>query len=114
GATTGHLLWSRPTGGYVYASPAISRHLVLIGSYSHRFYALGAATGLVRWSFTANGPISGSASAIDGLVYFSTFNRRTYALDVASGEYVATWRDGKYSPAVADPSHLYLVGLGRL
>ncbi len=114
GATTGHLLWSRPTGGYVYASPAISGHLVLIGSYSRRFYALGAATGLVRWTFTANGPISGSASVIDGLVYFSTFNMRTYALDATSGNQAATWRDGKYSPAVADSEHLYLVGLGRL
>jgi outer membrane protein assembly factor BamB len=114
GATTGHLLWSRPTGGYVYASPAISSHLVLIGSYSRRFYALSAATGLVRWIFTANGPIPGSASVIDGLVYLSTFNRRTYALKTATGREVATWPDGKYSPAVADSRHLYLVGLGRL
>jgi outer membrane protein assembly factor BamB len=114
GATTGHLLWSRPTGGYVYASPAISNHLVLIGSYSRRFYALAAATGLVRWSLNTNGPISGSASVIDGLVYFSTFNRRTYALEAASGREIATWPDGKYSPAVADSQHLYLVGLGQL
>jgi hypothetical protein len=25
-----------------------------------------------------------------------------------------TWADGKYSPVVADATHLYLVGLGRL
>jgi outer membrane protein assembly factor BamB len=113
-ATTGHLLWARLTGGYVYASPAIWRGRVLIGSYDRRFYALDARTGDVRWRFDANGPISGAATVIDGLVYFSTFSEHTYALDPAGGRQVATWPDGKYSPAVADANHLYLVGLGRL
>jgi outer membrane protein assembly factor BamB len=114
GQTTGHLLWSRPTGGYVYASPAVSDKLVLVGSYDHRFYALDAGTGAVRWSFDAGDRISGAASVIDGIVYFSTFGERTYALNVHTGSVVAEWHDGKYSPAVADPKRLYLVGLGRL
>jgi outer membrane protein assembly factor BamB len=114
GATTGHLLWSRPTGGYVYASPAIWHGRVLIGSYDHRFYAFDAGTGTIRWSFRANAPISGSATVIDGLVYFSTFNERTYALTAANGKTIRQWPDGKYSPAVADDNHLYLVGLGRV
>lgn len=114
GEATGHLLWARPTGGYVYASPAVWRHRVLIGSYDGRFYALDAGTGEVDWRFDAHGKISGAASVIDGLVYFSTFAERTFALSAASGREVAGWRDGKYSPAVADRGHLYLVGLGRL
>ena len=113
GATTGHLLWSRPTGGYVYASAAVWRHRVLVGSYDHRFYALDAATGEVRWRFHANGPISGSASVVGNLVYFSTFSERTYGLR-ADGRVAKTWGDGKYSPIVADATHLFLVGLGRL
>jgi outer membrane protein assembly factor BamB len=114
GATTGHLLWSRPTGGYVYASPAIWQGEVLVGSYDHVFYALDAGTGKIRWRVRVNGAISGSASVIDGLVYFSTFAEKTYALDAQDGHQVATWPDGKYSPAVADASRLYLVGVGRL
>ncbi len=114
GAGTGHLLWAHATGGYVYASPAIWRDRVLVGSYDHRFYAFDAGTGDVRWRFEAHGPISGAATVIDGLVYFSTFKERTYALNAASGHQVATWPDGKYSPAVADSGHLYLVGLGQL
>jgi outer membrane protein assembly factor BamB len=114
GAATGHLLWSRATGGYVYASPAVWRRTVLVGSYDHRFYALDAGTGDVRWRFDANGPISGAASVVDGVVYFATFAEETYALGARSGRVVARWNDGKYSPAVADPAHLYLVGLGRL
>ena len=85
-----------------------------MGSYDHRFYAFDAGTGDVRWRFDADGPISGSASVIGGLVYFSTFSRTTYALQARSGREVARWPDGKYSPAVADATHLYLVGLGRL
>jgi outer membrane protein assembly factor BamB len=114
GAATGHLLWAHATGGYVYASPAVWRDRVLVGSYDHGFYAFDAGTGDVRWRFDAGGRISGAASVIGGLVYFSTFNERTYALNAASGRQVATWADGKYSPAVADGKRLYLVGLGTL
>ena len=108
------LLWSQSTGGYVYASPAVWRRLILVGSYDHSFYALDAATGDVRWRFRANGPISGSASVIAGVVYFATFAERTYALDAARGRELWRWPDGKYSPVVADRERLYLVGLGRL
>jgi outer membrane protein assembly factor BamB len=114
GATSGKLRWSHRTGGYVYASPAVWRGLVLVGSYDHGFYALGAATGDVRWRFRANGPISGSATVLAGVVYFSTFNLRTYALDARTGREIWSWPDGKYSPVVADPDRLYLVGWGRL
>ncbi len=114
GAATGDLLWAHPTGGYVYASPAVWRGRILVGSYDHGFYAFDAGTGAALWRFDAGGPISGSATVIDGLVYFSTFRRRTFALDASHGRQVATWPDGEYSPVVADATHLYLVGLGRL
>lgn len=114
GAATGHLLWSRPTGSYVYASPAIAKGLVLVGSYDHHFYALDAGTGEVRWRFDSGERISGAASVIGRLVFFSTFGERTFALDVRTGKQVRTWGDGKYSPAVTDGTHLFLVGEGRL
>jgi outer membrane protein assembly factor BamB len=114
GAMTGHLLWSRPTGSYVYASPAVADGLVLVGSYDHRFYALDAGTGVARWSFDGGDRISGAASVIGRLVYFSTFGERTFALAVTTGKRVDSWNDGKYSPAVTDGQHLFLVGLGRL
>lgn len=114
GAGTGHLLWAHATGGYVYASPAVWHERILVGSYNHRFYAFDAGTGDIRWQFHANGPISGSASVIGRLVYFSTFAERTYALRATNGTQVATFPDGKYSPAVADRAHLYFVGLGKL
>jgi putative pyrroloquinoline-quinone binding quinoprotein/putative pyrroloquinoline-quinone-binding quinoprotein len=114
GAATGKLRWSQSTGGYVYASPAVWRQRVYAGSYSGRFYCFDAATGDVKWKFKANGPISGSATVIAGRVYFSTLKRRTYALDARTGGVVWTFADGKYSPAVADSSRMYLVGYTRI
>jgi outer membrane protein assembly factor BamB len=114
GAHTGDLLWSHGTGSYVYASAAIWHQLVLVGSYDHNFYAFDAATGDVRWQFHANGPISGSASVLGKVVYFSTLSKRTYGLDAATGRLVWSFPDGKYSPVVADGTHVYLTGFGRL
>jgi outer membrane protein assembly factor BamB len=114
GATTGDLRWSQSTGGYVYGSPAIWNKRVLIGSYSGRFYSLEAATGDVQWEFRANGPISGSATVLGDLVYFSTLKGRTYALDPRTGKQVWSFPDGKYSPVVAGPDRVYLVGYTRL
>jgi outer membrane protein assembly factor BamB len=98
----------------VYASPAVADGLVLVGSYDHHFYALDAGTGEAHWSFDGGDRISGAASVIGKLVYFSTFGERTFALDVTTGKSVHAWNDGKYSPAVTDGKHLFLVGLGRL
>jgi outer membrane protein assembly factor BamB len=114
GARTGSLRWSHSTGGYVYGSPAVWKLRVLVGSYSGRFYAFDAATGDTRWEFEAKGQISGSATVLGGLVYFSTLDRKTYALDARTGKLVWTWADGKYSPVVADRTHVYLVGYTKI
>ena len=114
GATTGKLRWSHSTGGYVYASPAVWNRLVLAGSYSGRFYALDAATGDQRWSFDAHGRISGSATVIGDVVYFATLERQTYALDARTGAQLWLFPDGKYTPAVAIPGRLFLIGYGQV
>ncbi len=114
GATSGELRWSQSTGGYVYGSPAIWNKLVLVGSYSKRFFALDAATGDVVWQFEANGPISGSATVLGDVVYFSTLAGRTYGLDARTGRRLWSFPDGKYSPIVAGPGRVYLVGYTRM
>ncbi len=114
GAVSGKLRWSRSTGGYVYASAAVWNGLVFAGSYSHRFIAFDAATGVQRWRFTANGPISGSPTVIGDVVYFATLTGRTYALDALDGRQLWTFPDGKYTPVVAAPGRLFLVGYTRI
>jgi outer membrane protein assembly factor BamB len=114
GAADGRLLWSHGTGGYVYSSPAVWRRYVFAGSYDGTFYAFDAATGDVRWSFPADGPISGSPTVLHGVVYFATLKQHTYALSARKGTKVWSFGDGKYSPAVADKTHLYLIGHTRI
>jgi outer membrane protein assembly factor BamB len=114
GARTGNLIWAKGTGGFVYSSAAVWRKTVYAGSYDGRLYALDAATGDVRWSFEANGPISGAATVLGGIVYFSTLNDRTYGLDASSGKRVFAFRDGQYTPIVADEERIYLVGRSRV
>ena len=118
GATTGKLRWAHDTGGYVYASPAVWRGLVLVGSYSKHFIAFDAATGDVRWRFAANGQISGSATVVGNVVYFATLAGkgagRTYALSARTGKRLWTYPDGKYTPVVAVPKRLFLIGYARV
>lgn len=110
GADSGELRWSYRTGSYVYGSPAVWHGRVYVGSYDHGFYAFDAATGSVEWRFEANGPISGSGTVIGGLVYFATLTGTTYALDATTGRLVWSFPAGKYTPVVADRTHLYLLG----
>jgi outer membrane protein assembly factor BamB len=114
GAASGKLRWSHDTGGYVYSSPAVWNRRVYAGSYDKTFYCFDAATGDVRWSFRAKGPISGSPTIINRVVYFATLEGRTYGLDAVTGKRLWTFPDGKYSPIVADPKRLYLVGYARV
>lgn len=114
GAASGKLRWSTSTGGYVYSSTAVTGDRVYAGSYSHGFYCFDAATGRVLWRFEADGPISGSPTVIGRRVYFATLHGTTYALDARSGKRLWTFPDGKYSPVVADKTHLYLVGYGKI
>jgi outer membrane protein assembly factor BamB len=120
GASSGKLIWSHSTGGYVYASPAVWNDRVFVGSYSGRFYAFDAATGDERWRFSANGKISGSATVIGDVVYFATLTGgarakgRTYALNARTGKLLWSFPDGKYTPVVATTGRLFLVGFGTV
>jgi outer membrane protein assembly factor BamB len=88
--------------------------LVFAGSYSKRFYAFDAATGDVRWTFAANGQISGSPTVIGDVVYFATLEGRTYALNARTGEQLWSYPDGEYTPVVAEPGRLFLIGSYRV
>jgi outer membrane protein assembly factor BamB len=114
GATTGKLRWSYTTGSYVYSSPAVWRLRVYIGSHDGHLYCFDAATGDVRWRFDAQGVISGSPTVLDGVVYFATVKGRTFALNARTGKLLWFFRDGQYTPVVADTKRLYLVGHSRV
>lgn len=113
-AGDGSTAWVRVLDDYIYASAAVANRMVYVGSYNHHFYALDAVTGAVRWSFDAGERISGSATVIGDVVYVSTIGRRpedgrTFMLDARTGERLAAFPDGRYSPAVAADAHLLVL-----
>jgi len=112
----GKLAWSKSTGGYVYASPAVAQvpggsPLVYVGSYSGRFYALDARSGAVRWARAGNGKISGGATVIGDIVYYADLgNRKTIGLGARTGRKVFEHERGSYNPVVSDGQTIYLTG----
>jgi outer membrane protein assembly factor BamB len=114
GAASGKIRWSHSTGDYVYSSAAVWRRRVYFGSYDGTFYCLDAATGDLKWKFRANGQISGSPTILAGRVYFATLKGRTYALNALTGHQLWTFPDGKYTPVVADDTHVFLVGHAKV
>ena len=124
GASTGRMLWARRAGTYVYTAAAVWKRRVYVGTYDGWVIAFDAATGDRRWRQRAPAAIHGAPTVLGRLVYFSTcgscgqrgkrYARRgpslTFALDALTGRRVWTFRDGRYSPIVADAKRVYLVG----
>jgi outer membrane protein assembly factor BamB len=115
-ASSGRLAWSKSTGGYVYASPAVAqvpggRPLVYAGSYSGRFFAFDARSGAIRWSRGGFGRISGGATVIGDIVYFADLgNKKTFGLGARTGRKVYEHERGSYNPVVSDGETIYLTG----
>jgi outer membrane protein assembly factor BamB len=119
-AATGQLAWSTGTGAYVYSSPAVANipglgPTVFIGSYSGHFDAFNAQSGAIRWSYNAGGRISGSPTIVGDVVYFSNLaSKTTTGLNVRTGRVAFTFPAGAFTPVIADPSALFLVGYGDI
>jgi outer membrane protein assembly factor BamB len=115
---SGRMLWSHPTGAYVYAAPAVAsvpgmKPAVFVGSYSGQFMALNARTGATIWSRSGGGTISGAASVIGRTVYFSALTaRRTYALSAKTGRVLWSLGKGAFNPAISDGNRVYITGFG--
>jgi outer membrane protein assembly factor BamB len=128
GAGTGHLLWAREVGTYVYTAAAVWRKTVFVGTWDGNFVALDARTGEPRWRFGAAASITGAPTVLAGIVYFSTCGRcgvgglrrvkvgprGTWALNARNGEPVWRFHDGKYSPLVADGFRIYISGRNKV
>jgi outer membrane protein assembly factor BamB len=112
-ARTGRQRWRFDTNGYVYASAAIRGGRAYIGDFAGGFHALSIRTGRRIWSHRM-GPILGSATVVGRVVYISSLRPpRTVGLDVDTGRVVWRFRDGQFSPLVADGRATWLAGRNR-
>jgi outer membrane protein assembly factor BamB len=124
GAGSGRLLWASRAGSYVYTGAAVWKRTVYVGSYDGNVYAFDAATGARKWRRPLPAAIHGAPTIMAGHIYFSTcgtcgsrgsrYAKRgpshTFALNARTGRVVWRFRDGRYSPLVADAKRAYLVG----
>ena len=119
-ARDGEIAWTRETGGYVLAAPAVAKvpgtkPTVYIGSSSGRFFAMDARSGRTRWSKDFGGRILGSAAVIEDIVYFSNINKKsTLGLDVRDGRRRFSFGRGGYTPVISDGRRLFLTGYSSL
>jgi outer membrane protein assembly factor BamB len=117
-AKNGELAWRISTGAYVYSSAAVGDipklgPTVFFGSYNGEFYALNAQTGATRWEHENSGDtaISGSPTIVNNVVYYSGLDQDlTTGLDTVTGKQVFSYDQGAFSPIVAEPGALFLVG----
>jgi outer membrane protein assembly factor BamB len=120
GAANGKLAWATHTGAYVYASAAVADPkgvgpTVYVGSYDENFYAFNARSGAIRWKHAAGGRISGSATVIGNVVYYANLaTKMTTGLNDATGKQVFSFKDGAFTPVIADYHAIYLIGYGEV
>jgi outer membrane protein assembly factor BamB len=117
----GDLAWSKSTGDFVYAGPAVAEvpgapPTVYIGSVDQNFYALDAKTGSTRWRKHVGGPILGAASIIGRVAYVGVIgpNNGTFGFDADSGKKVFEHELGEYNPVISDGKRLILTGSSAL
>jgi hypothetical protein len=104
----------------VYASAAVADPkgvgpTVYVGSYDQNFYAFDARSGAIRWKHAAGGRISGSATVIGDVVYYANLaTKTTVGLNDATGKQVFFFKDGAFTPVIADYHAIYLIGYGEI
>ncbi|MGA9396836.1 MAG: PQQ-binding-like beta-propeller repeat protein [Anaerolineaceae bacterium] len=82
---TGAQKWKFSTGDYAWSTPAISKQVVYIGSYSilksvGKFYAVDAATGEPIWVLSVPKGIVSSPVVENEVVYFGGLDGKLYAI----------------------------------
>ena len=110
-------IWSFPTGGAVYSSPAVSSDgkVVYVGSGDNNLYAVDAVNGSKIWSFlTGNLVQSSPAVSSDGkVVYVGSDDTNLYAVDAVNGSKIWSFQTGgdvESSPAVSSDGKVVYVG----
>jgi outer membrane protein assembly factor BamB len=82
--------WKFHAAGRMFASPAIDRGAVFIGSTDGFLYAVDARTGMLRWKFKTGARIVSSAAISAGRVFFGSYDGNFYAVDETKG--VLIWK----------------------
>lgn len=78
-------IWSAPTGGNVFSSPAVDGDLVVVGSEDGSVYGLAASDGAQRWRYDTGMAVRSSPVLTSGLAFIGSDDGSLHAIDLADG-----------------------------
>ncbi|MFV0317429.1 MAG: PQQ-binding-like beta-propeller repeat protein [Microthrixaceae bacterium] len=78
-------LWSAPTGGNVFSSPATDGQVVVVGSEDGAVYAFDPTDGSQRWRFDTGKSVRSSPVLVSGMAIIGSDDGSLHALDLVSG-----------------------------
>jgi outer membrane protein assembly factor BamB len=93
--------WTFNTGYLIASTPAVAKHVVVIGDASGTVYGLALKNGKVLWRFKTKGPVYSTPAVADGLAVFGSTDGNIYAITADRGQEV--WRVQTERPVVASP-----------
>lgn len=82
----GKLLWTYPTGGKVFSTPATDSGMLVVGSSDGYVYCLKLSSGRLLWKYRCNGPVLASPVILDGTVYCGCSDGVFRALRLSDGQ----------------------------
>jgi outer membrane protein assembly factor BamB len=88
-AAGGRIRWKR-TIGPSESSPLVANHLVYVGDWRGRVYALRQANGRIAWSFQTGDKVKDAVALSGDRVFFGSYDSHVYALDAKTGKLI--WR----------------------
>ena len=108
--TTMATLWRVQVPGVkqYFASPALTKDLMIVGCRDRKVVALDRASGDLRWKFQARGKVDSSPVVAGDVVYFGSDDGRLYALRAADG--TELWKHVCTDKVIASPA----IAAGRL
>jgi hypothetical protein len=85
-AAPGTVLWTFPTRGEVWSSPAVKDGVAYFGSDDQSLYAVDIRTHNLKWSFPTEAIVRSRPAVMDGAVFFSSDDGYLFAVDAATGK----------------------------
>ncbi len=90
-ADTGKVRW-RVRMGPTESSPLVIGHLVYVGDWRGKVYALSTRTGRTVWSYQTADKVKDALAYAGGRVFFASYDSHVYALNARTGRLV--WKAG--------------------
>ncbi|HSW58366.1 MAG TPA: PQQ-binding-like beta-propeller repeat protein [Dehalococcoidales bacterium] len=93
---TTNMVWSFPTGNYIWGTPAVANDILVVGSFDKKIYGLNALTGDKIWEFTTGANNVATPLIVDGVVYVGSLDSTFYALDLQTGDEKWSFKAGNW------------------